>query len=109
MTNSSHQFTKGEPKELIKHFFNDRGESLYSKTIAVLQKQYGTLNTFSSFFLKKQISPLKATDATVFRKLSDFFIKCQAYEAFDQCNASDTSKTMCMILTKIPPIHLQDR
>ena len=33
--------TRGEPRELVKHFINDRVDCRYENPIALLQKQYG--------------------------------------------------------------------
>ena len=50
--------------------------------------------------------PLKAGDATAFRKLFNFLIKCQSIEADGHYNLLDTPEIICMVLTKIP-LHLR--
>ena len=52
--------------------------------------------------------PLKARDATVFRKLFNFLIKSQTIEVDGHYNPLDTPEIICMILSKLP-LHLQDR
>ena len=54
----------------------------------------------------RQMVPLKAGDATAFRKLFNFLIKCQSIEADGHYNLLDTPEIICMVLTKIP-LHLR--
>ena len=39
------KYTRGEPRELVKHFINDRADCGYKNDIALLQKQYGNIHT----------------------------------------------------------------
>ena len=39
------KYTRGEPRELVKHFINDRADRGYKNAIALLQKQYGNRHT----------------------------------------------------------------
>ena len=50
--------------------------------------------------------PLKAGDATAFRKLFNFLIKCQSIEVDGHYNLLDTPEIICMVLTKIL-LHLR--
>ena len=52
--------------------------------------------------------PLKAEDATAFRKLFNFLIKCQSIEFDDHYNPLDTPEIICTVLSKLP-LHLPDR
>ena len=52
--------------------------------------------------------PLKAGDATAFRKLFNFLIKCQSIESDGHFNPLVTPEIICMVLSKLP-LHLQDR
>ena len=56
----------------------------------------------------RQMVPLKAGDATAFRKLFDFLIKCQTTEVDGHYNLLDTPEIICTVLSKLP-LHLQDR
>ena len=52
--------------------------------------------------------PLKSGDATAFRKLFNFLIKCQTIEVDGHYNPLDTTEIICTVLSKLP-LHLQDR
>ena len=56
----------------------------------------------------RQMVPLKAGDATAFKILFNFLIKCQTIEADGHYNPLDTPEIICMVLSKLP-VHLQDR
>ena len=56
----------------------------------------------------RQMVPLKAGDATAFKKLFNFLIKCQTIEVDGHYNPLDTPEIICMVLSKLP-LHLQDR
>ena len=42
------KYTRGEPRELIKRFINDRAECGYKNAIILFQKQYGNPHTMLS-------------------------------------------------------------
>ena len=104
------KYTRGEPRELVKHFINDRADCGYKNAIALLQKQYGNRHTLLSSYRKeiKLMQPLKPGDAAAFRRLFNFLIKCQAMGVGSKHNPLDTPEIICMILAKLP-LHLQDR
>ena len=104
------QYTKGEAKDLIKNFINDRPEYGYNNAMAVLRRQYGNPHTLLSSYRRevRQMIPLKAGDATAFRKLFNFLIKCQTIEFDGHYNPLDTPEIICMVLSQLP-LHLQDR
>ena len=104
------KYTRGEPRELVKHFINDRADCGYKNAIALLQKQCGNPHTLLSSYRTeiKLLQPLKAGDAAAFRKLFNFLIKCQAMRVGSKHNPLDTPEMICMILAKLP-LHLQDR
>ena len=52
--------------------------------------------------------PLRAGDATAFKKLFNFLIKCETIEVDGHYNPLDTTEIICMVLSKLP-LHLQDR
>ena len=54
------------------------------------------------------MQPLKSGDATAFRKLFNFLIKCQTVRVGSKLNPLDTPEVICMILAKLQ-LHLQDR
>ena len=85
------QYTRGEAKDLSKNFINERPEYGYSNAMVVLQRQYGNPHALLSSHRTgvRQMVPLKAEDATVFRKLFNFPIKCQTIEADGQYNPLD--------------------
>ena len=103
------KYTRGEPRELVKHFINDRADCGYKNAIALLQKQYENPHTMLSSYRKeiKLMQPLKAGDAAAFRKLFNFLIKCQAMRVGSKHNPLDTPEMICMILAKLP-LHLED-
>ena len=104
------KYTRGEPRELVKHFINDRADCGYKNATALLQKQYGNRHTLLSSYRKeiKLMQPLKPGDAAAFRRLFNFLIKCQAMGVGSKHNPLDTPEIICMILAKLP-LHLQDR
>ena len=51
---------------------------------------------------------LKAGDATAFRKLFNFLIKCQTIEADGHYDPLDTPEIILAVLSKLP-LHVQDR
>ena len=55
----------------------------------------------------KQMTKIKPGDATAYRRLFNFLIKCQSLE-YGSHNPLDTPDVICMILAKIPG-YLQDR
>ena len=65
------QYTRGEAKDLIINFINDRPDYGYNNAMAVLHRQYGNPHTLLSSYRRevRQMVPLKAGDATAFRKL----------------------------------------
>ena len=73
------KYTRGEPRELVKHFINDRADRGYKKAIVLLQKQYGNPHTMLSPYRKeiKLMQSLKPGDAAAFQKLFNFLIKGQ--------------------------------
>ena len=56
----------------------------------------------------RQMVPLRAGDATAFKKLFNFLIKCETIEVDGHYNPLDTTEIICMVLSKLP-LHLQDR
>ena len=104
------QYARAEPKDLIKNFINDRPEYGYNNAIAVLHRQYRNPHTLLSSYRRevRQMVPLKARDATAFRKLFNFLIKCQTIEDDSHYNPLDTPEIICTVLSKLP-LHLQDR
>ena len=104
------KYTRREPRELVKHFINDRVDCCYKNAVALLQKKYGNPHTMLSSNRKEieLVQPLKPGDAATYRKLFNFLIKCQAMRLDSKYNLLDTPEIMCMILAK-PPLHLQDR
>ena len=75
------KYTRGEPREFVKHFINDRADCGYKNAIALLQKQCGNPHTMLSSYRKeiKLMQPLNPGDAAAFRKLLNFQIKCQSW------------------------------
>ena len=53
------------------------------------------------------MAPLKAGDATAFKKLFNFLIKCQTIEVDGRYNPLDTPEIICMVLSKLL-VHLED-
>ena len=104
------QYTRGESKDLIKNFLNDKPEYGYNNAMAVPHRQFGNPQTLLSSYRKevRQMVPLKAGDATAFRKLFNFLIKCQTIEVDGHYNPLDTPEIICMVLSKLP-LHLQER
>ena len=107
------QYTRGEAKDLIKNFLKDTPEYKYNNGMAVLHRQYGNIHTLllSYRWEVRQMVPLKAGDATAFRKLLNFPIKCQTIEVDGldgHYNPLDTPEIICTDLPKFP-LHLQDR
>ena len=104
------QYTRGGVKDLIKNFINDRPEYGYNNALVVLHRQYGNQHTLLSSYRRevRQIVPLKAGDATAFKKLFNFLIKCQTIEVDGHYNPLDTPEIICTVLSKLP-VHLQDR
>ena len=103
------KYTRGEPRELVKHFINDRADCGYKNAIALPQKQYGNPHIMSSYRREiKLMQPLKPEDAAAFQKLFNFLIKCQTMRVGSKHNPLDTPEMICMILAKLP-LHLQDR
>ena len=47
------KYTRGEPRESVKHFINDRVDCGYKNAIALLQKQYGNRHTLLSSYRKE--------------------------------------------------------
>ena len=103
------KYTKGEARELIKHFINEKSELGYDNAMDLLQKQYGNPHTLLTSYRKeiKQMTPLKLEDAAAFRKLFSFLIKCLTL-GHDKKDPLDTPDIICLILSKLP-LHLQDR
>ena len=103
------QYTRGEAKYLIKNFINNRPEYGYDNAMAVLHRQYGNPHTLLSSYRRevRQMVNLKAGDATTFRKLFNFLMKCQTIEVDGHYNPLDTLEMICMVLSKLP-LHLQD-
>ena len=56
----------------------------------------------------RQMAPLKAGDATAFRKLFNLLIKCQTIDVDGHYNPLDSPEIFCTVLSKLP-LHLQDR
>ena len=104
------KYTRGDPRELVKYFINDRADCGYKNAIALLQKQYGNRHTLLSSYRKeiKLMQPLKPGDAAAFWRLFNFLIKCQTMGVGSKHNPLDTPEIICMILAKLP-LHLQDR
>ena len=105
------QYTRGEIKDLIKNFINDTPEYGHNNAMAVIHRQYRNPHTLLSSYRRevRQIVPLKAGNATAFRKLFNFLIKCQTTEVDGHYNPFlDTPKIICTVLSKLP-LHLQDR
>ena len=78
--------------------------------MVVLHRHYGSPHTLlSSFNIKvRQMITLKAGDATAFRKLFNFLIKCQTIEADGHYDPLDTPEIILTVLSKLP-LHVQDR
>ena len=105
------QYIRGEAKDLIKNFINDRPEHGYNNAIAVRHRQYGNPHTLLSSYNKevRQMVPLKSGDATAFRKLFNFLIKCQTIEVDGHYNPLDTTEIICTVLSKLPLHPSADR
>ena len=103
------QYTRGEVKDLIINFINDRPDYGYNNAMAVLHRQYGNPHTLLASYRRevRQMAPLKAGDATAFKKLFNFLIKCQTIEVDGRYNPLDTPEIICMVLSKLL-VHLQD-
>ena len=97
------QYTRGEPKDLIKNFINDGPEYGYNNAMAVLHRQYGNPHTLLSSHRTKvrQMVPLKAGDATALMKLFNFLNKCLTIEVDGHYNPLDTPEIICMVLSKL--------
>ena len=56
------QYIRGEAKDLIKNFINDRPEHGYNNAVAVRHRQYGNPHTLLSSYNKevRQMVPLKS-------------------------------------------------
>ena len=93
------KYTRGEPRELVKHFINDRADCCYKNAIALLQKLYGNPHTMLSSYRKeiKLIQPLKAGDAAAFQKLFNFLIRYQTVRVGSKHNPLGTPEMICMI------------
>ena len=107
------QYTRGEAKDLIRNLLNGTREYRYNNGMAIHHRQYGNTHTLllSYRWELRQMVPLKAGDATVFRKLLNFLIKCQTIEVDGldgHYNPLDTPEIICTVLP-IFPLHLQDR
>ena len=102
--------TRAEPRELAKHFINDRADCGYKNATALIQKQYGNQHILLSSYRKeiKLMQPLKPGDVAAFQRLFNFLTKCQTMGAGSKYNPLDTPEIICMILVK-QPRHLQDR
>ena len=78
------EWTKGKPKILIKHSINDRANSSYKESTALLQKLHANLNTIINLKEKiKQMLPLKVGGVAAYSNLFHFLIKYQVYQTFD--------------------------
>ena len=95
------QYTKGEAKDPIKNFINDKPKYRYNNAMAVFHRQYGNPHTLLSSYRRKvrQMVPLKAGDATAFRKLFNFLIKCQSIEVDGHYNSLDIPEIICTLLS----------
>ena len=93
------KYTKGEPRELVKHFVSDRADCGYKNAIALFQKQYGNLHTMLSSYSKeiKLMQPLKPGHAAAFRRLFSFLIKCQTMRVGSKYNLVNTPEMICII------------
>ena len=89
------QHTRGEAKDLIKNFINDRPEYGYNNAMTILHTQYGKPTHFTVIIQKRGETD---GDATAFGKLFNFLIKSQTVEVDGQYNPLDTPEIICTVL-----------
>ena len=96
------KYTEGEPKDLIKHLVHDTVEC-YTKAINLLDKEYGNPHLISCTYIKelRGWKPVKEHDASSFKKLFRFLLKCQAYKSEDRLQELDSTDMIKTVLSKV--------
>ena len=96
--------------ELVKPFIHDNPKYGYENAMKLLERQYGYPCKLLACYKNeiKRMTKIKPGDATVFRRLFNFLIKCQSLQYSNNQNLLDTSGMICIIASKVP-VFLQDR
>ena len=104
------KYTSGEAQEMVKHFIHDRPDRGYQNAITLLEKNYGNPYKILASYRNeiKRMPKIRTGDASAYRKMFNFLIKCKSLSYDEGYNPLDTPDVICMVLAKLP-IYLQDR
>ena len=104
------KYTSGEAQEMVKHFIHDRPDRGYQNAITLLEKNYGNPYKLLASYRNeiKRMPKIRTGDASAYRKMFNFLIKCKSLSYDEGYNPLDTPDVICMVLAKLP-IYLQDR
>ena len=104
-------YTKGEPKELIKSCIQEDPATGYTHAMSLLRSQYGNPHYIARAYIQelRKWIPLTAGDSKAFRKFYSFLVKCKTCMSdgiyLNELNFPD----MLQILQSKLPHNLQDK
>ena len=104
------KYTKGEAKDLIKHYVHNSNETCYDDAIALLQKEYGDPLRIACAFLERLKSwpQVKYGDGASLKALHRFLLQCQTYQKGGLLTGLDSPLEIRNIQLKLP-LNLQDK
>ena len=97
------KYTKGNPKEMIKHYVQQPAAVGYDNAKKLLQQKYGNPYSIMSMYRKeiKSWPQLKNGDGRSFQKFYNFLVKCENITKSREWNPLDTPDVICMLLSKL--------
>lgn len=98
------KYTRGEAKELIKGCIQKPPTSGYILAKQLLEKRFGDPHRILAAYRKelRSMSQLKPGDATGFRTLYTFLLKCNSLVEGQYWNTLDAPDNLCAIVSKLP-------
>ena len=96
------KYTSGEAKELVRNCIHLPPEKCYKLAMALLQERYGNPYQVLVAYHReiKDWPVVKPDDAGVFRRFSNFLMKCCSVLSKSNWNQLDNSDVLCMLMVK---------
>ena len=99
------KYTRGEPKELIKHCIQMPQPDGYIMAKELLQKEYGDPHKVSSLYMKELRSwkPINSGDVNELKRYYRFLLKCHTNrKGYTYLNLLDNPETLRVFQSKLP-------